>query len=108
MDFSAYSAIAFRRDGKVLYATLNRPDTLNAVDAVMELELGRLFCDVAADAQTAVLVLTGAGRAFSAGGDIVEMQRVIDEPRLFVDGIPRAKQLIHSILDCPKPVIAKV
>jgi len=78
------------------------------VDPVMESELGRLFGDVAADAQTSVLVLTGAGRAFSAGGDIEQMQRVINDPRLFVDAIPHAKHLIHSILDCPKPTIAKV
>ena len=108
MDFSTYSAIAFRRDGKVLHATLNRPETLNAVDPVMESELHRLFGDVGADAQTSVMVLTGAGRAFSAGGDVEQMQRVIDDPRLFVDGIPHAKHLIHSILDCPKPTIAKV
>jgi len=108
MDFSTYSAISFRRDGKVLHATLNRPDTLNAVDPVMESELGRLFGEVAADAQSAVLVLTGAGRAFSAGGDIEQMQRVIDNPRLFTDAIPQAKHLIYSMLDCPKPTIAKV
>src|ERR1700682_1197243 len=74
----------------------------------MEADLGRLFGDVAEDAQTAVLVLTGAGRAFSAGGDIEQMQRVIAERRLCIDGIPHAKRLIHSILDCPKPTIAKV
>lgn len=108
MNFSAYSAIAFRRDGKVLHATLNRPETLNAVDPVMESELARLFDDAARDDESAVIVLTGAGRAFSAGGDIDQMQRMIDDPRLFVDGIPNAKHLIHSILDCPKPVIAKV
>src|SRR5216684_2829881 len=108
MDFSRYSAISLRRDGKVLHATLNRPETLNAVDDTMESELGTLFGDVAQDADSNVLVLTGAGRAFSAGGDIEQMQRVIDNPRLFTDAIPRAKHLIHSILDCPKPTIAKV
>ncbi len=108
MDFATYSAIAFRRDGKVLHATFNRPDTLNAVDAVMEPELGRLFNEVAVDRETAVLVVTGAGRAFSAGGDIEEMQRVIDNPARFLDSMVQAKALIHSILDCPKPTIAKV
>ena len=108
MDFSRYSAISLRRDGKVLHATLNRPETLNAVDEIMESELQTLFGDVAQDADSNVLVLTGAGRAFSAGGDVEQMQRAIDNPRLFTDGLPRAKHLIHSILDCPKPTIAKV
>jgi enoyl-CoA hydratase len=108
MDFGAYKAIVFRRDGKVLHATLNRPDTLNAIDEDMDRDLARLFGDVAADAASNVLVLTGAGRAFSAGGDIEHMQRVIDQPTLFLDGMAAAKQIIFSLLDCPKPVIAKV
>jgi enoyl-CoA hydratase len=108
MDFSAYKAIVFRRDGKVLHAIMNRPDALNAVDDDMDRDLGRLFADVAADEATNVLVLTGAGRAFSAGGDIEQMQRVIDEPKLFLNGMERAKHIIFSLLDCPKPVIAKV
>ena len=108
MDFSAYKAIVFHRTGKVLHATLNRPDTLNAIDDDMDRDLARLFGDVAADAATNVLVLTGAGRAFSAGGDIENMQRVIDQPNLFLDGMASAKHLIFSLLDCPKPVIAKV
>jgi enoyl-CoA hydratase len=97
MDFSRYSAISLRRDGKVLHAILNRPETLNAVDETMESELGRLFSDVAEDTDSNVLVLTGAGRAFSAGGDVEQMQRAIDNPRLFTDGLPRAKHLVHSI-----------
>jgi enoyl-CoA hydratase len=108
MDFGAFKAIAFRRDGKVLHATLNRPVSLNAIDDDMDRDLARLFGDVAADAETNVLVLTGAGRAFSAGGDIEHMQRLIDQPNLFLDGMAAAKRIVFSLLDCPKPVIAKV
>jgi enoyl-CoA hydratase len=108
MDFSSYQALVFRRDGRVLHATLNRPETLNSIDGVLEEDLGRLFDDVARDEQTNVLVLTGAGRAFSAGGDIEQMQKVIDHPDLFLKGMARGKRLIFSILDCPKPILAKV
>ncbi|WP_044529545.1 enoyl-CoA hydratase/isomerase family protein, partial [Herbaspirillum sp. B65] len=52
--------------------------------------------------------LTGAGRAFSAGGDIEDMQRLIDKPSLFAAGMQRAKQIVFSMLDCPKPIIAKI
>jgi enoyl-CoA hydratase len=108
MDTSLYTAIAFRREGKVLYATFNRPDTLNAFDAILGREVGSLFDDVARDHDTNVLVLTGTGRAFSAGGDLAEMQRFIDQPDLFLNGIQHARHIITSLLDCPKPVIAKV
>jgi enoyl-CoA hydratase len=108
MDFSSYRAITFRRDGHVLHATFNRPDTLNAVDPEMEDDLSRIFPAAGADPETRVLVLTGAGRAFSAGGNIEHMQTVINKPELFLDAMARSKGLIHSILDCPKPIIAKV
>ena len=61
MDFSTYKTIVFRRDGKVLHATFNRPEVLNAFDSQMDHEVGRLFDDVATDDATNVLVLTGAG-----------------------------------------------
>lgn len=108
MNHSDYKAIAFRRDGKVLHATFNRPEVLNAFDEVLDRETGRLFGDVAADEDTNVLVLTGAGKAFSAGGDIEHMQTVIDQPHLFLDGIRNGKKLLYGMLDCPKPIIAKV
>ena len=108
MNFSDYRATEFRRDGKVLYATFNRPATLNAVDPDLHHDLNRLFDDVAEDDQTHVLVITGAGRAFSAGGNIEQMQKVIDRPELFAEDMRFAKRLIYSMLDCPKPVIAKV
>ncbi|MGO8856867.1 MAG: enoyl-CoA hydratase/isomerase family protein [Steroidobacteraceae bacterium] len=108
MDFSKYKAIVFRREGRVLHATLNRPESMNAVDADMDHDLGRLFTDAANDEETRVMVLTGAGRAFSAGGDVEHMQQVIDHPELFLKGMAQARNIVMSLLECPKPVIAKV
>lgn len=108
MNFSDYQAIEFRRDGRVLYATFNRPDTMNAVDDVLQPDLDRLFLDVAEDDETHVLVITGAGRAFSAGGNIDSMQTLIDNPHLFRKESDKGKQRIFAMLDCPKPIIAKV
>ena len=108
MDFATYQAIKLHRDGAVLHATLNRPDTMNAFDDELHVECERLFLEAATDDATRVVVLTGAGRAFSAGGDIEHMQKMIDRPGLFVDGLIAGKRLIGSILDCPKPIVAKV
>jgi enoyl-CoA hydratase len=74
----------------------------------MEDDFSRIFADVGTDTETRVMVLTGSGRAFSAGGDIEHMQTVIERPALFLDSMSRSKALIHSIIDCPKPIIAKV
>ncbi len=108
MNFSDYKAIKFHRDGRVLHATFNRPDTMNAVDDVLQPDLDRLFLDVAEDDETHVLVITGAGRAFSAGGNVASMQKLIDNPRLFRKEADKGKQRIFAMLDCPKPIIAKV
>lgn len=108
MDCAAYGALLLRREGHVLHATMNRPESLNAIDAQLDAELIRLFVEVADDPQTRVVVLTGAGKAFSAGGDIDSIQALINEPWRMYDMIPRAKRLISNLLDCPKPVIAKV
>ncbi|WP_223448940.1 enoyl-CoA hydratase/isomerase family protein [Pseudomonas sp. BF-R-19] len=108
MNFSRYEAIAFHREGGVLHATLNRPDTMNAIDDTMDRELAQLFIDVADDVETKVLVLTGAGRAFSAGGNMDHLQAVIDHPELFYNTMARSKRVIFALLDCPKPTIAKI
>jgi enoyl-CoA hydratase len=108
MRFDDYKAITFRSRGRVLEITLNRPDKLNAIDEVMHEELARVFVEVAADPDIDVAVLSGAGRAFSSGGDIEWMQKMIDHPAAFEKTMREGKKIIYSLLDCEKPVIAKV
>jgi enoyl-CoA hydratase len=106
--FDDYQAILFNRRGRVLEVTLNRPDKLNATDAVLHTELARVFTDISNDPDSDIVVLTGAGRAFSAGGDVAWMQEAIDEPERFNRTIREAKQIVFGLIDCEKPVIAKL
>jgi enoyl-CoA hydratase len=108
MQFSDYRNIAFGRSGRILTITLNRPDKLNATDAALHEELARVFTDAARDPDSDVLVLTGAGRAFCAGGDIGWIQDMIADPAVFEKTGREAKQIIFSMLDCEKPIIAKL
>jgi len=108
MDFSNYKTIKFERQGKVLEVIFNRPDKLNAVDEQMHGELACLFADISNDSGCEVVILTGAGRAFSAGGDIDWMQKMIDIPNSFEKTAREAKQIINTLLDCQKPIIAKI
>ena len=64
-----HSMLIERRDDGVAIVTLNRPKKLNAVDSVMHTELTRFSTDFANDDSLRALVITGAGRAFCAGGD---------------------------------------
>src|SRR5215510_3799391 len=108
MQFSNYETIKFARRGRVLEVIFNRPDELNAVNAQLHEEMARVFVDVNNDPDSDVIVLTGAGRAFSAGGDIEGMRRAFDGPSTFHKIAREGKQIIFSLLDCEKPIVAKV
>jgi len=105
LDPERYEAIAIdkRADGVAL-ATLNRPDRLNAVNGVMHNELARLTRDADADSDIRVLVITGAGRAFCAGGDFSPDRNMGDGSAMFRE----ARQIVDHLLECSKPVISAV
>lgn len=108
MRFEDYQAIQFERRGRVLVVRLNRPDQMNAVNAQLHNELSRVFYDVGADRDSDVVVLTGNGRAFCAGGDIVWMQSAIDRPAEFEQTAREAKHIVYSQLDLEKPLICRL
>src|SRR5437868_10304631 len=51
---------------------------------------------------------SGAGRAFSAGGNVIAMQRKIDDPDAWDAGMPEARWIVFRMLECDKPIIARV
>jgi len=106
MSFSNYESLKVECAERVVTITLNRPDTMNAVTAEMERELIHFFSENTSHPDFDVVILTGAGRAFSAGGDFEWLQAVIDDPSKF--NTVQAKRLIFSLLDFPKPIIAKL
>jgi enoyl-CoA hydratase/carnithine racemase len=69
MDYSLPQAVRVESDGPVRIVRLSRPDQLNAVNDELHLALTRVFPLLSADADARVAVITGEGRAFSAGGD---------------------------------------
>lgn len=106
--FKDYETLTFAREGRILTITLNLPDSLNAVNARLHAELSRVFTDANTDPDSDVVVLTGAGRAFCAGGDLDWMQEAIDEPAGFEITAAEAKRIIYSQLDLQKPLICRM
>ncbi len=70
MQYDNYENITFNQSQGILTVTLNRPDALNATDEHLHRELSRVFADIAGDKETRAVILTGAGPAFCAGGDL--------------------------------------
>ncbi|MBT3536543.1 MAG: enoyl-CoA hydratase/isomerase family protein [Rhodospirillaceae bacterium] len=108
IDYSVYKDLLIEKDNGILTITLNAPDSLNAFTAGMHNGLSRIWTDVHDDPEVDVIVLTGAGRAFSAGGNVVAMQTKIDDTDLWDQGMPEAKRIIFRMLECDKPIIARV
>lgn len=96
------------RPNGVLVVTLDNPPT-NAFKGAMHDDLRRVLEDVNQDHDARVVVITGAGdRAFSAGGDIREMQRMLDEPMATLQSFVEARRLLQAFLRAEKPVIARI
>ena len=108
MDYVNYRELLFSRNGTILTVTMNRPERLNAIGAVLHEEMARVFGEIALDPETEVVILTGAGDAFSAGGDIDWLQEVIDVPERFDQVAAEAKRIVFGILECDRPIIARV
>ncbi|BFM08242.1 enoyl-CoA hydratase/isomerase family protein [Halioxenophilus aromaticivorans] len=106
--FSRYEFFKFERNGKILNIILNNPEKLNCFSETGHRELSRVFFDAAEDLDSEIIVVTGAGRAFTAGGDLEYMQKLRDNPELMHRTIREAKRFVYTLLDCEKPVICKV
>ena len=108
MKFADYQCIEVSRRGRVLTLSLNRPEALNAVNGQLHEELSRVFIDAQDDPDSDVVVITGTGKAFSAGGDIGWLKSMTEDKSQFDIVRAHGKRIIFSMLDCEKPIIAKI
>ena len=103
------SEVEIAREGAVARVTLNRPQLHNAFDEALIQGLADAFAALGADPAVRAVLLTGAGKSFSAGADLNWMKRAAgyDEERNRADA--RTLELMLRTLDeCPKPVVALV
>lgn len=109
MDYGNYHALKLSLKNRVLTVVLDNPP-MNAFTDPMHRELSRLFHDVNQDPDVAVVVVTGAGKAFSAGGDLKQMSSRIEagDHRSWITGIQEARLLLQGLLSLNKPLVARV
>ncbi|MFG2029166.1 enoyl-CoA hydratase/isomerase family protein [Streptomyces sp. NPDC048825] len=94
--------------GPVRLVELNRPEQLNAMSEELHSGLASVWDDLAADPEARVVVLTGRGRAFSAGGNLDTMTRVQRDADFREQQVDEARRIITGMVRCPLPVIAAV
>lgn len=94
-------------ENRVRTLTLNRPDALNAFSEALYDAMAVAVRAAADDESVAVLLLTGAGRAFSAGNDLGDMQARFSDPS-YRPGVHGFEGMIEALIDLPKPLICAV
>jgi enoyl-CoA hydratase len=109
MEYVDYTGLKFSRPREgVLLVTINRPERFNAADERLHAELGRVWLDVDRDPETRVVIITGAGKAFSAGGDIEMEMRTMGNYERIVATLEDARNLVLNIANCGKPIISAI
>src|SRR5215813_6060420 len=108
MKYDLPDVIRVDADGPVRIVRLNRPEQLNAINDELHLGLTRLFPQLTADADARVAVVTGEGRAFSAGGDFDLLQRTADDRVLRRNVIAEGREIVLNMVRCRIPVVAAV
>jgi enoyl-CoA hydratase len=100
--------ILLERRGRMLVITLNRPDNLNAVNLELHEDLVEALWFAQCDPGSDLIQITGAGRAFSAGGDFDHIARNAAEPERFDHEAQVAKRIVSTMLDIDKPVVCRM
>lgn len=103
-----YERLRFEWKAKVLTIWLTGSTKINACDGVMHRELASVFRDAQDDLDSELIVLTGAGDYFSAGGDMEWFRGHISDPKSFRAILVEAKRIILDLIQLEKPIICRL
>ncbi|CAN0486285.1 unnamed protein product, partial [Phaeothamnion confervicola] len=86
----------------------NKPDTLNSLDEAGHRELSYIWRDIDEDPEVSVAILTGKGRAFSAGGDFGMIEKMIEDHKVRARIWKEARDLVYNVINCSKPIVSAI
>jgi enoyl-CoA hydratase len=101
-------SIQVEADGSIRVIRLNRPEQLNATNHELHQGLAELFPQIDADDDARVAVLTGNGRAFSAGGDFAYIDDLVKDPALRAVSLAHGRQIVTGMIRCRVPIVTAV
>jgi enoyl-CoA hydratase len=110
LDYGAYEFLQIKVAERVATVTLNRPDQRNAVNAALHHEFEQIWLDLAQDRDVNAILLTGAGKAFSIGGDLTSRDKPTKSKGrggrriVMADG----RRVIENLLDVEQPIVAAI
>lgn len=107
--FAKYFGLEFeRKEHGILLMTINRPDHMNATDALLHRELSRVWLEIEDDDDTRVVVVTGKGSAFSAGGDLDWIETMIGDYEGMKVAFKEAGDIVYRMTSCSKVIISAI
>ena len=104
----AGSELLVEARGPIRILTLNRPEAFNATNPALHGRLARIWPELAADPSVAAIVITGAGKAFSGGGDLDLLHAMTSDPELRADVMAEAGEIVRGMTSVRVPIIAAV
>jgi enoyl-CoA hydratase len=108
MKYDLPSEVMVEEDGPVRIVTLNRPESFNSVNEGLHRGIATVWRQIGADPEARAAVLTGAGPAFCAGGDMTWFGAVQDDAELRAAVIKQAKEVVHELVRFPLPLVGAV
>jgi enoyl-CoA hydratase len=107
--FTRYPGLEFTRHPEgVLLITIDRPAAMNATDAALHRALSRIWADVDDDPDTRVVVITGKGKAFSAGGDLAWIETMVGNYAGMQAAFREAGDIVYGMTRCTKIIISAI
>ena len=109
MNYSDYQHLLFDlKPNGVLLVTLNRPDVMNATNARLHWELTQIWKTVDDDSKAKVVLVTGAGKAFSAGGDLEMVENMAGNPAAVAQAMREAADIVYNMINLDKPIVSAI
>jgi enoyl-CoA hydratase len=109
MNYADYRHLLFeKRSNGVVLITINRPELMNATNARLHWELTQVWLTIDADAEARVALVTGAGKAFSAGGDLELVEEMAGNPEAATRTMREASDLVYNMINLEKPVVSAI
>jgi enoyl-CoA hydratase len=105
--YAKYKELKLDQPGeRILRITFDKPETLNSLDKNGHRELTYIWRDIDEDEDVDVVILTGKGKAFSAGGDFGMIEDIIADPKDRARAWKEARDLVYNIINCSKPIVS--
>lgn len=106
--YESYQHLRVEVKDHIALLTMDRPDVLNATNAQLHYELSRIWVDIGDDPDVRVALITGAGRAFSAGGDLNGLRGTVGNSQEIARSMKEARDIVHNMVALDKPIVSAI